>query len=296
MNKKGTKKMILYKKGGKLYYKKGGKMCLYKGGGPVRYRNGDTLPKHQGKDSYVLPKGPIFTNDPKRHNDVFPEQYTEDGVLQYTDQQLLNEIEQRKNIIYNPSVYRRLSEEYNNERRHETPLRFTQETPSNDIIMKKKLLDEQRKRYINSLIPARDSSKRVNLPRIIGSDSDQKMINYKAGGNLPKYQGDLYSTSEIQPITTTQVSNPYTKNVLDATVASVEAPKQKTKNNMGQVAGYAQLAAGVLDKYIPKTERDYGGSEEHYQAMKLAQRWTLLQQLQLLTLLVTLQHKTLPFR
>ena len=154
------------------------------------------------------------------------------------------------------------------ERRHETPLRFTQETPSNDIIMKKKLLDEQRKRYINSLIPARDSSKRVNLPRIIGSDSDQKMINYKAGGNLPKYQGDLYSTSEIQPITTTQVSNPYTKNVLDATVASVEAPKQKTKNNMGQVAGYAQLAAGVLDKYIPKTERDYGGSEEHYQAMK----------------------------
>jgi cytochrome c553 len=111
MNKKGTKKITLYKRGGKLYYKKGGKMCLYEGGGPIRYRKKNTL---------------------------------------------------------------------------------------------------------------------------------------------PKYQGDLYSTSEIQPI---------------------KAPKQKTKNNMGQVdmgqvAGYAQLAAGVLDKFIPKTERDYGGSEEHYRAMK----------------------------
>ena len=68
MNKKGTKKMILYKKGGKLYYKKGGKMCLYKGGGPVRYRNGDTLPKYQYGTDEITPITTTQVSNPLAKN------------------------------------------------------------------------------------------------------------------------------------------------------------------------------------------------------------------------------------
>jgi hypothetical protein len=137
MNKKGMKKMTLYKKGGKLYYKKGGKMCLYKGGGPVRYRKKNTL---------------------------------------------------------------------------------------------------------------------------------------------PKYQGDLYSTSEIQPITTTQIDNPYTTDVLDSTIDPIEAPEQKTKNNKNAAATGmaianigAQFLKNMYDSEKQKSFRNQKDENPYYSKMGLGQ-------------------------
>ena len=267
MNKKETKKITLYKRGGKLYYKKGGKMCLYKGGGPVRYRNGDTLPKHQ-IDPYT--KGPIYTNN--KFNTDSTMTYDRERVKSF--EELMNDYHQNRvkppvDTIKTPPVSRKIPEGWGKP----------------PVFKPIKILP---------YIPERDSSERVNFPRIIGSDNDRKMVNYQVGGNLPKYQGTIKPFDQGNNSTWQyQDPDPYAYNPSASTNpnqqvrvdplqtieggATPDYDAQNIKNIKGKAdynkaMGYATMAANIgsmaLDKYVPKTGRDYGNSEEHRTALK----------------------------